>query len=114
MSVNCSRYKFTVKQRSACGNEITYIEWHTAVKYLDLFAPGWSYAVKSGAQVGNLVAVIASISIPGAEGVITREATGCEDADAKGYGDPLSNAEAMTLKRAASKFGLGIALYQKH
>jgi len=103
-----------LKTRRQGGNEITYIEWHTAVKYLDLFAPGWSYAVKSVSQVGALVVVIASISIPCLEGVVTREATGCEDSDSKGYGDPCSNAEAMALKRAASKFGLGISLYQKH
>lgn len=95
------------------GGQITYIEWHTAVKYLDLFAPGWSYHVKSLQLIGNLVAVIASISIPCAEGVVTREATGCEEADAKGYGDACSNAEAMALKRAAAKFNLGLYLYSK-
>jgi hypothetical protein len=65
------------------------------------------------ALVGNLVTVIASISIPSLEGVITREATGCEPIDTKGYGDAVSNAEAMACKRAASKFGLGLYLYQK-
>jgi hypothetical protein len=99
--------------RKQGGNEITYIEWHTAVRFLDHFAPGWSYHVKSVALVGSLVTVIASISIPCLEGVVTREATGCEDVDAKGYGDSCSNAEAMALKRAASKFGLGLHLYQK-
>jgi DNA repair RAD52-like protein 1, mitochondrial len=72
-----------------------------------------SYHVKSVALVGSLVTVIASISIPCSEGVVTREATGCEDSDAKGYGDACSNAEAMALKRAAAKFGLGLHLYQK-
>src|SRR5262245_41513392 len=76
-----------LKTRRQGGTELTYIEWHTAVKYLDLFCPGWSYAVKSVSLVGNLVTVIASISIPAIEGVITREATGCEEADYKGYGD---------------------------
>jgi hypothetical protein len=102
-----------LKTRKQGGHELTYIEWHTAVKYLDLFAAGWSYHVRSVAQVGNLVTVIAAISIPCLEGVITREATGCEEADAKGYGDAVSNSEAMALKRAASKFGLGLYLYQK-
>jgi len=102
-----------LKTRKQGGSMLSYIEWHTAVKYLDLFAPGWSYYVKSVQLVGSLVTVIASISIPAAEGVITREATGCEDADAKGYGDAISNSEAMALKRAASKFGLGLYLYQK-
>jgi hypothetical protein len=102
-----------LKTRRQGGPELTYIEWHTAVKYLDYHAAGWSYHVRSVAQVGNLVTVIAAISIPCLEGVVTREATGCEDADSIGYGDALSNAEAMALKRVASKFGLGLYLYQK-
>jgi hypothetical protein len=102
-----------LKTRRQGGTELTYIEWHTAVKYLDHFAPGWSYHVRAVQLVGNLVTVVASISIPCLEGVVTREATGCEDADAKGYGDACSNAEAMALKRAASKFGLALHLYQK-
>lgn len=91
------------------GGQLTYIEWHTAVRYLDHFAPGWSYSVKSVVLVGNLVTVIAAISIPCAEGMITREATGCEEIDAKGYGDAVSNAEAMALKRAAAPIRVGIA-----
>jgi len=102
------------KTRRQGGADLTYIEWHTAVKFLDHFAHGWSYHVRSIQLVGNLVTVIASISIPCAEGIVTREATGCEEADAKGYGDACSNAEAMALKRAASKFGLGRYLYEKH
>ena len=102
-----------LKTRRQGGTELTYIEWHTAVKYLDHFCPGWSYHVKGVQLVGNLVTVVASISIPTLEGVITREATGCEEADSKGYGDAVSNAEAMALKRSASKFGLGLYLYQK-
>jgi len=102
-----------LKTRKQGGTNLTYIEWHAAVKYLDLFAPGWAYHVPSVQLVGNLVTVVASISIPCAEGVVTREATGCEESDAKGYGDALSNSEAMALKRAASKFGLGLYLYDK-
>jgi hypothetical protein len=102
-----------LKTRRQGGTEITFIEWHTAVRYLDHFASGWSYHVKSVALVGSLVTVIASISIPCVEGVVTREATGCEESDARGYGDALSNSEAMALKRAASKFGLGLYLYSK-
>jgi len=102
-----------LKTRRQGGTELTYIEWHCAVRYLDLFAPGWSYAVKNVSLVGNLVVVVASISIPCAEGIVTREATGCEEVDARGYGDACSNAEAMALKRCASKFGLGLYLYSK-
>jgi hypothetical protein len=102
-----------LRTRRQGGTELTYIEWHTAVKYLDHHAPGWNYSVRSVQLVGNLVTVVAAISIPCAEGIVTREATGCEPADAKGYGDAVSNAEAMALKRAASKFGLALYLYQK-
>jgi hypothetical protein len=83
------------------------------VKYLDHFAPGWSYHLRSVQLVGSHVTVIASISIPCLEGVVTREATGCEETDVRGYGDAVSNAEAMALKRAASKFGLALYLYSK-
>ncbi len=102
-----------LKTRRQGGTDLTYLEWHTAVRFLDHFAPGWSYNVRSVQLVGSLVTVVASISIPCLEGVITREATGCEDVNAKGYGDAVSNAEAMALKRAASKFGLGLYLYSK-
>ena len=33
--------------------------------------------------------------------------------EVKGYGDPTSNAESMALRRAAAKFGLALALYDK-
>jgi hypothetical protein len=50
---------------------------------------------------------------PCAQGVVFREAPGTEDEELKGYGNPSSNAEAIALKRAAAKFGLGLYLYQK-
>jgi hypothetical protein len=102
-----------LKTRRQGGADLTYIEWHTAVRFLDHFAPGWSYNVRNVQLVGSLVTVVAAISIPCSEGVVIREATGCEDVKAKSYGDAVSNAEAMALKRAASKFGLGLYLYSK-
>jgi hypothetical protein len=42
-----------------------------------------------------------------------REATRTEDKELRGYGDPSLNAEAMALKPAAAKFGLGLYLYHK-
>jgi hypothetical protein len=57
--------------------------------------------------------VTARITIPSLEGAVWREATGTEDEELKGSGDPSSNAEAMALKRAAAKFGLGIYLDQE-
>jgi hypothetical protein len=50
---------------------------------------------------------------PYLEGSVHREATGTEDEELRGYGDPSSKAEAMALKRVASKFGLGLYRYSK-
>lgn len=102
-----------LKTKTLKGNQITYIDWHTAVKLLDYFAPGWNYEVRSVTQVGTQLVVVARISIEASDGEFYREATGIEDEDKTGYGDAASNAEAMALKRAAAKFGLGLYLYDK-
>jgi hypothetical protein len=106
-----------LKTKVIKGQEITFISWQTAVRALDWFAPGWSSEVRSVAQLGSRAVVVVRLSIPCAEGVVWREAIGQEDdwddAEEKRYGDPTSNAEAMALKRAAAKFGLGLHLYDK-
>ena len=83
------------------------------MRYLDHFAPGWSFEIRNVTPTSERFVVTARISIPCLEGVVYREATGTEDEELRGYGDPSSNAEAMALKRVASKFGLALHLYQK-
>lgn len=95
------------------GATLTFISWHRALKYLDRYAPGWSYEVRNIYHLAGRVALVVRISIPCAEGVVYREATGQEDEEKAGYGDPTSNAESMALRRAAAKFGLGLYLYDK-
>jgi len=102
-----------LRTRKQGGAELTYIEWHTAVKYLDWRCPGWSFEVRAVQEIGDKCVVTVRLSIPCLEGIVWREATGQEDMACKGYGDSSSNAEAMALKRAAAKFGLTIALYEK-
>jgi Rad52/22 family double-strand break repair protein len=102
-----------LKTRMQGGKQITYLPWYQAVKYLDHFAPGWSYEVRSVTTVGDAVAITVRISIPCIEGIVWREATGIEPLKVKGYGDPTSNAESMALRRAAAKFGLCLYLYGK-
>ncbi len=36
-----------LRKRRQGGKEITYLAWHDAVKYLDHFAPGWCYEIRS-------------------------------------------------------------------
>jgi Rad52/22 family double-strand break repair protein len=102
-----------LRTRMQGGKQIAYLPWYQAVKYLDHFAPGWSYEVRSVVQIGDAVSITVRISIPCAEGIVCREATGYETLNVKGYGDPTSNAESMALRRAAAKFGLCLSLYGK-
>lgn len=93
--------------------DLSFIPWYRAIKYLDDYAPGWSYEVRAITPVPGSVALTVRITIPCAEGLVYREATGIEEEEVKGYGDPTSNAESMALRRAAAKFGLGLYLYDK-
>lgn len=102
------RYLRTRKQG---GQELTYIPWFNATKLLDYYAPGWCYSIELHHIAGKVVAV-ATITIPSAEGHVSRQATGYEDEDKEGFGDPFSNSESMSLRRAAAKFGLGRYLYR--
>ena len=102
------------RKRRQGGKEITYLAWHDAVKYLDHFAPGWCYEIRSIDSVAGKVIMVVRLSIPCAEGVVYREATGQEDETLESYGDFTSNAESMSLRRAAAKFGLGLGLYDQN
>ena len=102
-----------LRTRKQGGKELTYIAWHDAVKYLDHFAPGWCYEVRSMNSVGGKLIMVIRLSILCAEGVVYREATGQEDENTDSWGDSSSNAESMALRRAAAKFGLGLYLYDQ-
>jgi len=101
-----------LRSKTVGGQKILFLPWHTAVKFLDLYAPGWSYEIRHLAGIGGKLVLVSRISIPCAEGVVYREATGQEDEDVDKFGDPSSNAESMSLRRAAAKFGLGLGLYE--
>ncbi len=103
-----------LRKRRQGGKEITYLSWHDAVKYLDHFAPGWCYEIRSIESVSGKLIMIVRLSILCAEGIVYREATGQEDEDKDTFGDSSSNAESMALRRAAAKFGLGLSLYDQN
>ena len=103
-----------LRKRRQGGKEISYLAWHDAVKYLDHFAPGWCYEIRSIESVAGKLIMIVRLSIPSAEGVTYREATGQEDETLDSYGDSSSNAESMALRRACAKFGLGLSLYDQN
>jgi hypothetical protein len=102
-----------LRKRKQGGKEILYIAWHDAVKYLDHYASGWNYEIRSIESIGGKLILTVRLSIPCLEGIVYREATGQEDEEKDNYGDSSSNAESMALRRAASKFGLGLYLYDQ-
>ncbi len=103
-----------LRKRRQGGKEITYLSWHDAVKYLDHYAPGWCYEIRSIESLSGKLIMIVRLSILCAEGTVYREATGQEDETLDSYGDSSSNAESMALRRAAAKFGLGLSLYDQN
>lgn len=102
-----------LRTRKQGGKELTYLSWYDAVKYLDHYAPGWCYEVRSIDSIAGKLILTIRLSIPCLEGLIYREATGQEEEETNSYGDSSSNAESMALRRAAAKFGLGLYLYDQ-
>ncbi len=87
-------------------HEVDYVEWHTVADLLDRICPDWSHQVNEVRQIGDFVAVTASITIQG----VTRQGVGTGSAyDEKG----IKKAEHDALKRAAVKFGVARELYRK-
>ncbi len=103
-----------LRKRKQGGKEIVYLAWHDAVKYLDHFASGWCYEIRSMDSIGGKLIMTVRLSIVCAEGIVYREATGQEDEDLDSYGNSSSNSESMALRRAAAKFGLGLYLYDQN
>jgi hypothetical protein len=102
-----------LKQRQQGGRTLDYLPWYQAVRYLDKYAPGWRYEIRSVNQVGDNLVMTVRIIVPCAEGEVWREASALEPIKGTGYGDCAVNAESAALRRAAAKFGLCLGLYDK-
>ncbi len=92
--------------------EVDYVSWSTYIRLLEYYAPGYDWEVRVQ-YLGERTVVEGKLTIKAAEGEFIREATGQEDSEVDGYGDPVSNAEASALRRACAKFGLGLHLWDK-
>jgi hypothetical protein len=107
-SVSPEMIRQRIGWRDSAGreHEVDYVEWHTVADLLDRVCPDWSHQVTQVKQIGDFVAVTASITIQG----VTRQGVGTGSAyDEKG----IKKAEHDALKRAAVKFGLARDLYRK-
>jgi len=94
------------KDRQGNTHMVEYVEWHTVADILDRIAPTWQHAVRNVAQIGDMVAVTAAITIDG----VTREGVGTGTAESE---MGIKKAEHDALKRAAVKFGIARELYQR-
>jgi hypothetical protein len=102
-----------LKQRQQGGRTLDYLPWYQAVRYLDKYAPGWRYEVRSVNQVGENLVMTVRITVPCSEGEVYREASALEPIKGAGFGDCATNCESAALRRAAAKFGLCLNLYDK-
>jgi hypothetical protein len=94
------------RDRMGREHEVDYVEWHAVADLLDRICPDWSHQVHQIKQIGDFVAITASITIKG----VTRQGVGTGSAyDEKG----IKKAEHDALKRAAVKFGIARELYRK-
>ena len=101
-----------IKTKTIKGTRIPYVPWYTYIKLLHYYAPGFSWSLRVVSTEGRTV-VEGRLSIKAAEGEFSMMATGSEENDVDSYGDPTSNSEAMALRRACAKFGLGLHLWEK-
>ncbi len=97
--------------RKQGGKEITYIPWYEANRILTKYAPGWSWSIDRVITTDKQLFLYGTLTIPTADGIVARSATGTEELNCGSYGDPSSNAESMAFRRAAARFGLGLYLY---
>lgn len=85
--VNPQRLKTkTVPTKNGGNFTADYLPWFQCVRYLDKFAPGWSYEIRSAAAVADNFVMTVRISIPCAEGIVYREASALEPLKGSGYG----------------------------
>ena len=80
---------------------------------LDRYAPGWQSRTHTQLALDGLhVAVDVEIGIPTSDyGMVWRSSSGSDVVSEKAYGDATDRAESQALRRAASKFRLGLYLY---
>ena len=100
-----------VKTKVKGGKSMTFIEWHTAVRILDKYAPGWQEEATIS-MAGKLLGVVVRIGIPTSDhGVVWRAADGQDEDEEKAYGEASNRAYSQALRRACAKFGLCLYMY---
>ena len=116
-----------LQKKKVGGTQITFLSWKYIPQILDKYARGWCWEITHLQSTADRIFLVGRLTIPTAEGLVWREATGTECLKETktdkvtgeiiereiAYGDPSSNAESMAFRRACAKFGLGLYLYKK-
>lgn len=96
-----------------------YIAWFDVAELMDEIVGlgNWTWEVLSiyfeTTAKKSRCYLVGKLTILADDGTISMTSTGQEVLNCPNYGDPSSNAEAMAMRRCASKFGLGRDLYRK-
>lgn len=93
------------RDRNGNVHYVDYVEWHTVAGLLDQVCPHWSHTVRLQ-PIGDVLIATVALTIDG----VTREGVGCGTLESE---MGIKKAEHDALKRAAVKFGVARALYQK-
>ena len=130
------------KTKEQGGATLTFIPWYEEVRLIGHFTNHWweyevvmietvqqnmdlpvmeydrqqRKQVPTGERIqkrDTWIRVKVRITVHAYEGSFSYDGTGFESMDKQSYGDPQSTAESMALRRAATKLGLGLYLYQK-
>jgi len=109
-------YPSREKSKRMGGNTINFIPWYECVSIANAVTDGqWEYRiVKSGhSEVSKKFEMVVEVTIHASDGSFSRQGTGSEDSSTDNYGDYQSIAESMALRRAFTKFQLGVYMYRK-
>src|SRR5262245_22826916 len=79
--VNPARLKSKPATKNPHRPQLQFLPWYQACAYLDNYAPGWRYEIRSVAELRDMCVVAVRITIPCLEGEVWREATGVESFD---------------------------------
>ena len=108
-------YPSREKTKTLKGNRISYIPWYEAVSIMNAVTDGhWEYEVVHAAHspISQKFEMRVKVTVHATDGSFSREGTGSEDSATDNYGDYQSIAESMALRRAMTKFQLGIYMYR--
>ena len=84
------------------------VSWYDTADLMDKRAPGWEMEVSDPVITKDYLMVKVKVTVHGSDGSASRENTGIEELSSSNfYGDVLSNAVAMSFKRACAMHGLG-------